>query len=398
MRLEHLIFVPALWIGQAQAFILPEQPLRAYECSHCESLSHDVLSAHWDLDNALLGHDTLHGQNSKKYTIATTLEALQKGVSFNTLAPAALIRITAVNPENAVKPQFYLQTQSLKKMTLQEASSRYSQDASGLDAEVTADTLAILQLKPELGFGKFVLQSKALNGHETDKYLIHVFDKFSSTYMRVETDKAHYQYGDKLITTISLRDDATGYPLDLVRAKLVTPDGKIIALAIKPIRSKLYKAKIPLLYEKAFQGENGYIEAEVETNIDGYNIKRQAHTAFSYAIPSAAIRSISLSNPKAAELWQVTAQLEVTTGSRYRLQAVLFATNDEGKRIPIETAQSAAWFSAGLQELVFSFDPKRAHQFKPPYYIGQLQLIDYGQLKPVFAYNDPINLNQLGYE
>lgn len=396
MRATYLLMVSVLWAGQSLAFTLPEEAVHPYECDHCESLSHDNLNSDWPTNHLPLGHETMHAQKSNKYSLRTTLQQLSQGVALQTLAPGAIIRISPAAANSRLKLNFILETEKHQVLPLQEASSLFADEEGLKESAFGGESLMAMQLKPELGSGRFILKSDPVKGHEQDAYVIHVFDQGSNAYLTVATDKARYHYGDELIATFSLRDDAVGYPIDVITASLVTPDGNQRALTLEKVSWDVYQAKVMLRSEKGFHGENWYIEAQVDTDVGGRNVKRQAHTAFSYTIPSAAVRSIKRDNP--AEPFQFKAQVEVATGSRYALQAVLFATDDQGKVIPVDTVQSAAWFATGFNELNFSFHPEESTTYKAPYYLGALQLTDYGQLKAVYEYSQLIPLQQIGQE
>ncbi|KTD65482.1 DUF4785 domain-containing protein [Legionella spiritensis] len=393
---HSIILLSALWASQSQAVNLPAQQLQPYDCDVCDSLSHETLGTNWALTNTALGHDTLHRQKSKKYTISATLAQLQSGIALHTLAPEAIIRIVPNHPESAAKPEFTLRTEKQGTLSLQDASALFARDEALNNSAFADNTMALLQLKKELGAGTFILQSSAVAGHENDGYTIHVFDQASSAYLSVATDKARYQYGDTLTATISLGDDAIGYPIDIVNANLVTPDGNIRPLTLKRVKKDVYKAQAHLVSGKGYHGENWYIEAQVDSNIGGKTIKRQAHSAFSYTIPSAAVRSIHQIDKN--DPFRFSASVDVATGSRYALQVVLFATDKTGNTIPVETVQKGEWLAPGSHGVTFSFTEERANQFHAPYFVGAIQLTDYGQLKPVFEYNQQIAIHQLEQE
>ena len=64
------------------------------------------------------------------------------------------------------------------------------------------------------------------------------------------------------------------------------------------------------------------------------------------------------------------------------------------KTTPIETSQKAQWFKPGKHLIQFTFDNQ--HQLaEDKLYLGYLRLLDYGQLKPVYQYDQPIKLTQL---
>lgn len=394
MRISSILLLSALCIGQSHALNVSSGLLHAYECANCEQLSHQDFSMHSPAGNYVIKPAVKKQQKSKKYFIKTTLKQLQQGVAINTLAPEAVIRIIPQTNDKTFAAQFNLRSATQGTMPLKTASSLYAQDEAAALANPLLDKPStVLQLRKDLGFGQFVIQTEsAVRGHENDPYVIQIFDKFSSVYLKVGTDKTLYHYGDKLTATISLGDDAIGYPIDVVSAKLIAPDGTTTAMEIETADKNIYIATSQLSFEKGYAGENWYIEAQAETNVGNDVVKRYAHSAFSYAISSAEIRE--LKSIKAVQPFNFTARIEVATGSRYVLQAVLSATKD-GKTVPVELTQSASWLSPGEQHINFSFSPEIAANYSPPYYLNGVKLLDYGQMKPVFELNKPINLVQL---
>lgn len=398
MRVYSMLMLLALGLGQSQAAVTlaTARLLHGYECSHCEQLAHGPLNAHWPASNYNLNHQVArHQQKSKKYLVMASLKQLQQGVAIYTLAPEAVIRITPQKVKPSIKPQFSLATATQGNLSLKEASSLYAQDEASADVAPFDDQSSIaLQLKPDLGAGKFIVQSdSSIVGHENDVYAIHVFDKLSSVYLTVATDKPRYHYGEDITATISLGDDAIGYPIDIVRANMVAPNGEVTSLSIEQTGKNIYQGKAHLSSEKAFSGQSWYIEAEVETNVGSDVVKRHVHTAFSYVIPSAEIHTLDMQATTTG--FDFTANVEVATGSRYMLQATLLATDSEGNQIPVEITQAADWLTPGLHQMNFSFTPELVKKYAPPYYVADIKLLDYGQMKPVFEYNKIINLMRL---
>ena len=117
---------------------------------------------------------------------------------------------------------------------------------------------------------------------------------------------------------------------------------------------------------------------------------REAHTAFSYAIPSAVLREI---NPEISAPFTFKTTLDVATGSRYGIQAVLFVSDGNGHKTPIEVSQTSAWLAPGSQDLTLKFATPNKKLNAAQFSLGSIQLIDYGQMKAVFEYNDFIPIN-----
>ncbi|MBA2656061.1 MAG: DUF4785 family protein [Tatlockia sp.] len=382
---------------QTLAFNLPNPlAIKAYECPKCRSSSQETMTISWPLSSLNLDHDTLHQQSSRKYQIKVSLKQLQQGVSIHTLAPKALIRISPVNPQSTLKPTFQIKSTNSLKLSLMDASSLFAKEEGLKETAFTENTLAIAKLKPELGSGEFILSSpdKTLTKAEAeDSYFIQVFDANSTTELSIRTDKARYQWGDNLKAIFSLHDKNTNHLIETIDVFLTNPEGEKIPLKPEPNEDGSYEVSYPLVSEKNDNGENWYITSSVSGMVGKRKVERQSHSAFSYTIPSAALRSLK-KNPEKA--FGFTAEIEVATASRYALQAVLFGTDAQGKLHPIQTAQTASWLTEGLNNFNFSFDSNLKSDYKEPYYLGYLRLTDYGQHKPVYIYDEPIALSNLG--
>ncbi len=386
MKTAHLIMMSAFCITQAQAFNLPRQPTKAYDCDVCASLSHENLQDKWGISSEPLNPKISNRQKSYSYREKVTLGELRKGVTVATLAPGAVVRITPM--QNKAIPELKLKTPSNQLLSLKDASSLYSEDEAFGNVNMKHQTM--IQIKNELGAGPFTLKSLDKGSAASDSYMISVLDKFSTTYMQVETDAIHYQYGDQMTTTITLNDDDY-YNIDEIDVTLVSPAGDVTPLKLTKLKHNKYKATTTLLSEVNDHGENWYVEADIITESGVNLIKRSGHTAFSYSVPSASLISVKKLSSKPLTF---VATLDVATASRYALQSVLYRKNGSSQAKPVETSQKAQWLEAGKQVIQFSFD--NSNQFADDTLsIGYLRLMDYGQLKTVYQYNQPIKLTQL---
>ncbi|HAT8591746.1 TPA: DUF4785 family protein [Legionella pneumophila] len=390
MKTAHLIWISAFCIAQAHAFTLPRQPTKSYECENCSQLSHENLHDKWEITNEPLNNNISNVRRSYGYKERISLEQLQRGVIISTLAPGAVVRITPL--QNKSIPELLIKTPKNQLLPLKEASSLYNQDDEvGNNPLAITKHQAMLQIKPELGYGKFILKSKDITNKNADTYMISVLDKFSITYLEVETDSLHYQYGDKLKATISLHNDITEYDVNDVDARLVGPKGQVISLNLTKLKSNVFEGTATLDSELNDRGENWYLETDVQTEYGQEIIRRSGHTAFSYSIPSASLMNVKKLSSKPLTF---VVTVDVATASRYALQSVLFQKNGKGEARPIQTSQRAQWLEPGKHVLQFTFD-NHNQLSDDNLYLGYLRLIDYGQLKTVYQYNQPVKLSQL---
>lgn len=388
MKMTRVALLSAFCLSQVHAFTLPRQPTKSYECDVCNQLSREVLHDKWEITNEPLNHEISNAQKSYGYKERISLEQLRAGVVISTLAPGAVIRITPL--QNKTAPKLVIKTPSNQLMSLKDASSLYSQDEEFGNPLVAAKHQTMLQIKPELGAGKFVIKSTDSSSKDAKAYIINVYDKYSATYLQVETDSVHYQFGDKLTATITL-SDYVNHDIDEVSARLIGPSGQSVALEINKIQRNQFAASAVMTSELNDHGENWYIEADVLSESGNEIIKRAGHAAFSYSVPSASMINVKKISSKPLTF---VATLDVATASRYALQSVLYRRNGKGEAVPIETSQRAQWLEPGKQVIQFTFD--NSNQLADDsLYLGYLRLIDYGQLKTVYQYNQATKLTQL---
>lgn len=389
MKIAHLVLMSAFCANQAQAFYLPKQTTKPYDCEVCATLSHENLQDKWDISSAPLNQKVSNQQKSYGYRQQVTLNQLRAGVLVTTLAPGAVLRVAAM--QNKPLPALNIKTPAQKKLTLKEASALDSEEADFGNEAITSPHQHIIQLKPELGSGAFLLKSDDQTAPSNETYLISVLDKFSSTYLQVETDSLHYQYGDLLKATISLEDEDYDFSINDIDVNLFGPQGQIIALDIKRLRANTFQATTTLLSELNDRGENWYVEANIQTRSGVEIVRRSGHTAYSYSVPSASLIQVRKLSSRPLTF---VATLDVATASRYALQSVLYRKNGGGSASPIETSQKAQWLEPGKHLIQFTFD-NQSQFTEDNLYLGYLRLIDYGQLKTVYQYNQPLKLTQL---
>lgn len=392
MKSTILLCFALLLTEQSMAFTLPNQPaIKAYECANCANLSHESLSLSWVLADKLLSPESLRTQSSHKYQLKASMQELQEGVTINTTAPGAVIRISPANPDKKIKPDFQIKTFKGSNQSLLQASSLFSKDEALKGSAFEDNTLAISKLKPELGSGQFILSTQSTD--EDSQYLINVYDANSSTQLTIETDKPRYFYGDELKATLKLTDKNFDYLITSIETVLIDPEGNKIPVEPKALSINTYELSYPLLSEKNANGANWHIQATVSGRAGQRVVDRKVQISFSLSLPSAAIREIEKNSSNSFDF---SALIEAATDSRYALQSVLFGTDEQGKIHPMQIVQTSNWLSSGINKVNFSFDSKQKSGYKAPFYIGYTRLTDFGQQKPVFVYDALIKVSNLG--
>ncbi|MFC3909639.1 DUF4785 domain-containing protein [Legionella dresdenensis] len=377
----------SFWLPQAFAITLPEYPVQAYDCDKCELLSREPLTARWPVSLKNTQSEVQHQQISTRYYLETTLAKLQQGINISTTAPGAVIHLTASGHTlHGSSLRFDIEKNG-RSWSFQEATEQ----PAGEYQIAPEQNGTLIKLKPELGFGNFTIKSHSVNSNGQTPVRVHVSEPASDFVLTVETDKAYYQTDDTLVATVNLSDKTGSYPIDRLTMSILTGNGQTITLEPEKIANNRYQAKYPLKSLVNPAGKSDYVEVQIDTSIEGNTIKRHGHTAFSYRIPSAAIVEIKQTPGQA---FNFSAALNTATGSRYALQAVLYGTDKNGNLKGVETVQAAQWLPAGKSTIRFSFTEDIAKQLKAPYYVGSLQLIDYGQLKQVYHYSKLIEITQ----
>lgn len=387
MKTSYLLLLSVFCTTQIQAFNFPRQPTKSYTCDSCAKLSHDNLHQQWQITEDALNPKVSNAQKSFGYRQTVSAQDLRKGVQISTLAPGAVIRLTSL--QNTKMPELLFKTPTKKVFSLKEVSALYTEDEGFSAGLNSAKNQTILQLKPELGAGTFVVQSRNSTA-SNESYTLSVLDKFSTTYLQVETDALHYQNGDTLTATIALNDSGSDYSIDEIQTTIIGPAGQRMPIKLTELAPNVFEGSVKLNSESNDLGENWYVEAQVSSSVGSTIIKRSGHTAFSYAVTSASVISIRKISSKPLTF---VATLDIATASRYSLQSVLYRNNGKGVIKPQETSQTARWLEPGKQIIQFSFDNPN-HFADDTLYLGYVRLVDYGQLKTVYQFNQPLKLSQ----
>lgn len=373
-------------ITVAQAFTITEQTPRPYDCSTCETLSHEPLSARWLLKNNAVEDVPSNKMSSRQYAFYTTGAALKAGLPIMLDAPEAVIRMTPTSPQSLMNSQFFIQSQQGQIIPLENSNAiNLLSDADNPLALNRASDF-ITQLKPELGSGHFILKSQSHDLQDNEQVQVTILHHSDNAYLSIETDRSMYVYGNPINITVTSSGKIAGNPVINVEAEIVSPTNEHYPLSLSRLDTTTYQATATLLNEVNSSGENWSIFAEATAmDKNGKILKSKIRTAFSYAIPSGIIKSVAqdLKDPMTYHLI-----LDVATGSRYAINAVLANQDDSNQSVPLEMVQIANWFEPGEHPVTvtFSSDELKTYQHLG---LSQLEVLDYGQLRKVFEYRAP---------
>ncbi len=371
-------------------FKFPEQAIKAYDCENvCEKLSKEQIQDSWKISD----HDFEHRHQPvlKSYSYKKNIRSqdLINGVEIPTFGPGAVIRV--YSSKHQPLPSLKLKTPQGKSLSLLEAASQHSVDPNGQLRNLGGEHQRLLQINPELGQGVFVLKSDIASKQNPsdDQYVISVYDKYSNAYLTVETDKDNYQYGDKLVATITANNGFFS-SIDEASATLVQPDGETVELNLEKLHSHQFRAEMNVNFDKNPRGANWYIEASVSGLNDNTLYTRVGHSAFNYAIPSARLLNIKKRDKNNYQL-----SMESAISARFSLNAVLFYKDDKGKPHPFRMIQVSDWFNGeGTINVELNEQQLDGHAIDSVA-IGYFHLIDYAQLRTVYHYDSILDLKSL---
>lgn len=375
-RLTFVFFILSLPLNA-------ERPLIAYECPECKHLDKIETRYDWLIKPTPIKHEKPLQRRSKSYRIQADAQQLSQGITFTTQGNQAIIRVDGTD-KHFLPTEWELITPSKQKLNIVDASKHLSNNQDFNSNPFFRHTQFAFQLKPELSHGQFILRSKTPLESKNSHFAIHVFDKYASTELNVQTDKINYFYGDKLTLDIGVIDDKISYPLIKITATLISPDGKKYPLSLDKLSHNHYQAHTQINSLINTAGENWYARIDTQSLAGEQIIYRHATTAFSYAIPSANITSVSL-NPDDDESITYQATLNVSTESRYSVEGILYGHDDKHNLKPMMIAQSAAMLTPGTHQLTLKFNQEKFEQstLHQPYELKKLRVIDYGQFKQV---------------
>jgi hypothetical protein len=381
-----VLFAPAL------AYQLPDQTLHTYRCKHCLNLSKETLSTSWLIEDKVMYPASVKPVQSKHYYRTLRGSELKQGVSLGLLADGAAVRVTPIKsdqlPENW-RQHFVIKT-SLGEQPLVEAATSFS-DENEFKSYFSVGPALIFQLKPGLSAQKPKISYA--DAQDNSLWRLSVYDRNASLYLSIILDKTHYHIGDTINAQVNISDGVFLPEVNWIDSTILSPTGENIPVKLIEDSQKQYHATIPVQSDLVAQGENWYFMVMADMKVNGEKTLRSAQAAFSYIVPSAKVRSVY--RPDMTQPLSVMARVENIQESRYQLQAVFYATGNDGDVHAVALAQTSAWLAPGITELPLRITQPLPVGMHSPYYLGQIELVDDAQLKPVYRYNAKISLKEL---
>ena len=380
-------------VYQAQAYQLPDQKLYHYQCKNCMEMSHDTLSTSWLIEDKTMDAAKAKSVKSKRYYRKINGKALKQGIELGILAEDAVIRLNPIKPRQMNthwQKKLLIQTKQQTKPLADVAQSL--NDEQEFQAQFVVGPAVIFQLKPGMLASQPKLVYNDAKLADDSQWQISVYDKRSDLYLSVELDKGHYRIGETIKSKINVDNDFNLPEVNWVEARIMGPDEQ--GMYVDLVKDGMYQfhGNTKLDSKLMAQGENWYFMVMADLTVNGSHTLRTAQMPFSYVVPSAKIRSVYLASKD--QPLALRASVEAVQASRYQLQAVLYATGDDGQIHSVALAQTSAWVD-GIAEIDLIIDKPLPSNMHTPYYLGKLELVDDAQLKPVYRYNERIPFSKL---
>jgi hypothetical protein len=347
--------------GDASPSRLVAAPLPAGE------FERQPVSFAWALDPmAELSRPAPHLAESREYWIQADAAELQRGLSIDTTAPGAVIRLSPVDGRATVDPSLLRVSKAGRNIaqpqSFQRTANAAQLRAAGMDVP---DGSAIVQLAKEHGQGRFQLQlPKARN-----RYLVHVYEPDSPYVLKAQAARGQLLAGDTLEVAAVMQRGERALPGGELQGQLVSPSGRSYPLTFGGGKARL---TVPL----EAGSEPGLWEVQLFAGQvqGGASVQRDARTAIEIARPTARLAG-GVGFDAAALRFALPVQ--VAAEGRYEVRGTLYATGRDGVSRPVSQAQAANWLRPGQRSLALAFD--RGHVptgYGAPFELRFLELKD----------------------
>jgi hypothetical protein len=322
---------------------------------------------------------------SKESYRSVTADELAAGVTLNTTAPRALVRVQVLS---SVGPREQAAIHPLA-MTVVDPAGRSLVSGDGMEMLVSADKLAkadvpfapgtsAFRLHPSLGAGKFKLKVDGASG--SDRYLINVVEPDSPYTLTMQTGALHYLHGDELMLQSALQD-GSGKPAAVKFSRLdgyvISPAGRRFPVSFKADAAGRMRASLVLDADEAPVPGLWEVRAEVSGKVKDQAVERSVRLAFPVAMPVARLtRGVTLADGAGVKL---EVGVEAAAAGRYEVRAMLYGTVN-GALKPLGVADSAQWLEAGEGKIALGFAPELIAGASGPFELRDLFLLDQGRL------------------
>jgi hypothetical protein len=307
---------------------------------------------------------------SREYWALTEAGELQAGLSIDTTAPGALIRVSPAAGSAAVEPGQLRMLRNGKAIAQPESFQRRANaaqlKAAGMEVP---DGSAIVQLAPEQGKGRFQVQLAQAKG----RYLVHVFEPNSEYVLKAQAGRRSVLAGDTLEVSAEMANGASKMAGGQVGGSLISPSGRSYDLAFRNGKARIEvpdeAGTLPGLWEVHLSS----------ANFDqGASIQRDARTAVEVTRPTARLGGGYRFD---AATLRFELPVQAAAPGRYELRGTLYATGPDGVARPVAQAHVADWFEAGTRPLALAFGRGNVPSgFGAPYELRYVELKDQARM------------------
>ena len=319
---------------------------------------------------------------SRQFKLDVSGAQLKSGVSFNTSAKGALVRISAFDGKSAVEPknlklvnpkgQSFSQGKAFDTLV---SSSAMQKNGVGFQRGTTGFKLA-----DNMGAGRFTL--KAEQGvNSTTSYRINVFEKNSDTEMHLVASKGNYLNNDTLTVDAKVFNQGQTQNIVGIKGQLVSPSGQRFDVEFESTKDGYVLNKPLDMSAQSVPGALWELHTETQTKVNGQVVQRNGQLPFAFAEKTAKLTAAAtISGQKQSPV--ATVPVNANKDGRYEVRAVLYGTDMMGNLKPVMLTHSAANLAAGEGAIFMKFDSKLLKKagVSAPYEVHNVELRDQQQM------------------
>ena len=369
----------------AEGDMAPTDLVTQYEPKNLRPVSHDPVQFAWQLEpgQALVAQPEVPTASSRSYHLLVTAAELSRGVTLAITAPGAVVRINPTPSDSGfgsdIDPtDLMIISPDGTKLSSAEATSALVDAAAMKQAGAPfAEGTSAFRIAPALGTGDFTLQSTSVEQIPEGRFAIHVFEPESPFALTAQASRTSYLSGDEVEASFAL-EGHDSIEIASATVTLRTPDGRSLAARIKGTSGTELTAQATLPAMSKLSPGLWEVHATVTAHAGAHTVRRDVHTAFAVAAPTARFTG-DVSFERGEESLRATLPVEVSAAGRYEARVVLVAVGNDGQTHALATAHSAAYFPSGVNDLVLELPTGHA-PLGSRLELRDLQLLDQGRL------------------
>ena len=317
---------------------------------------------------------TLPLVKSQQYYMRVTGAELNKGLSIDTSAAGALVRISPTKGSNSSSikvEELKITTPTGNKMSAVDAME-FKANSKDLQATPFPEGTSVFKFDSQLGAGKFKINTTR-QLMDKEEFIVNVLEKKSPFQLSLRTNAHQVFAGENFSAKLQLtnlsektnmlssrtnKQQSVSPKLTAVKGKLVAPDGQEYPVKFSASKNGEFNLDMPMtLPLSAAQGL-----WEVKVNTQGQNgalvIKRDARLAFAYNPVTAVVENVSMPRQFAKQHIQSQVTVNAQYAGRYEVKGILYG-KQKGRLIPMMETRTAMWLEVGDNQVPLLFDKVR---------------------------------------